>query len=87
MITEPLASPTDVRMITEPELRGARDDILMKHHTGDCTLCDVIREIYEIGKKLNSTEIQEKCLVVIVYAKKMDRKLREYASEKEVSNG
>ena len=70
------------RPIDDTEMRNAKDDIGGRFSTNVDTICDHIRVIYAIGKKVSDTSLQlgimNECLIVMIYAKRMSNKSTEF---------
>jgi len=75
----------DVREVTEKDMEWAKRNIGVANYFDGHTLCDTIRQIYEISQKLDNgckDEIQKRCLIIFCYAKRMNAKLIQYARDK-----
>jgi hypothetical protein len=73
----------DVRQVTENDIEWAKIEIGTSN--GGYTLCDTIRQIYEISGTVDNVakvEIQRRCLIIFCYAKRMNAKLMKYARER-----
>ena len=69
------------RPIDEDELRRVKDDIHGKFSNTVDTICDHIREVYRAAHKIENATIREQieneCITIMVYAKRMASKLVE----------
>ena len=75
----------DVRQVTENDIEWARIEIGTENYNSGHTLCDVIRQVYEISEIVDNVakaEIQRRCLIIFCYAKRMNAKLMKYARDK-----
>jgi hypothetical protein len=74
-----------VTPINETELANARNEINEKISPVIDTLCSRIRVVYELGRQVKDTDlklgIMNECLIILVYAKRMNDKLVEYHRE------
>ena len=61
------------------EEREYAKQCLEDHSRHKGTICDCLRTLYE-GTKDNP-EMREVCMVALIYAKRMDKKLREYKTK------
>ena len=77
------------RPIDDTEMRNAKDDIGGRFSTNVDTICDHIRVIYAMGRKVQDTSLQlgimNECLIVMIYAKRMNAKLIEFNKGREVT--
>ena len=64
-----------LRPITKEESEKARKTL--KSKSGGTTLCDAIREIFQASD--GNPEVQERCVTALVFAKRMDNRLRWYS--------
>jgi hypothetical protein len=72
----------EIRDLTDEEIKYARYSIHMGQYLGTGTVCDSVREVYEICGKISDqelkSEIRERCVTIIALAKRMSKKLENY---------
>lgn len=77
---------SEIRELSKEEIAYAKYSVHMGQYLGEGTLCDSVREVYELCGKIEDQElkekIREKCVMVIGLAKRMSKKLENYKKGK-----
>lgn len=77
---------SEIRELTEEELHYARYSVHMGQYLGIGTVCDVVREVYSLCRKIEDEElkreIRERCVKIIGFTKRMSKQLENYKKGK-----